>query len=145
VRGRPLHLGGIEIPFDRGLLGHSDGDVVLHALCDALLGAIGAGDIGVLFPDSDARYRGVESAALLRRVANLLKERARHVVNVDVTVLAERPRLAPHRAAMCTRVAGILAIDAARVSIKAKTCEGLGAIGRGEAMAAVAVALVGAD
>lgn len=142
VAGRPLRLGGVEVPFDRGLLGHSDGDVVLHAVCDALLGAIGAGDIGTHFPDSDPQYRGADSADLLRRVAALAAERGFAVGNVDVTILAERPRLAPHVDAMRARIADLLAVGSDRVSVKAKTMEGLESVGRGEAMAAQAVALV---
>ena len=140
VEGRPLRLGGVEVPFGRGLLGHSDGDVVMHALCDALLGAAAAGDIGTHFPDTDPRYRGADSADLLARVVQLLAERGFTVGNVDVTVLAERPRLAPHIGPMRARLAEILRTDIERVSIKAKTMEGLDAVGRGEAIAAAAVA-----
>lgn len=142
VEGRPLRLAGIEVPFERGLLGHSDGDVVLHAICDALLGAIGAGDIGTHFPDTDARYRDADSGDLLRHVAARIGERGYTVVNVDVTVLAERPRLSPHAGAMRARIAELLAVGADRVSVKAKTMEGLDAVGRGEAIAAQAVALL---
>ena len=142
VAGRPLMLGGIEIPFARGLLGHSDGDAVLHAVCDAILGAIGAGDIGTHFPDSDEKYRGAASATFVSEVVRLMRERGFRVGNVDVTVFAEQPRLAPHLAAMRESVAGSLEIDTESVNIKAKTMEGLGAIGRGEAIAAACVVLL---
>jgi len=142
VAGRPLRLAGLVIPFDRGLLGHSDGDAVLHALCDALLGALAAGDIGQHFPDDDPRFAGAESSALLAHVAKLVEERGFEVVNVDVTIHAERPKMAPHVSAMRGRIAALLGIDVGAVSVKAKTNEGLDAIGRGEALAATAVALV---
>lgn len=142
VAGRPLRLGGVEIPFERGLLGHSDGDAVLHAVCDALLGAIGAGDIGTHFPDTDPRYRGADSALLLSEAARIARERGYAIGNVDVNVLAERPRLAPQFAAMRNRIAGILGVSSDAVSVKARTMEGLGGIGRGEAIAALAVCLV---
>jgi 2-C-methyl-D-erythritol 2,4-cyclodiphosphate synthase len=137
-----LRLGGISVPFDRGLLGHSDGDVVLHALCDALLGAMAAGDIGTHYPESDERYRDADSAVFVRRVAALLGERGAEIENVDVTILAERPKLAPYADAMRRRVAALLGTEVERISIKAKTMEGLGVIGAGEAIAALAVALV---
>jgi 2-C-methyl-D-erythritol 2,4-cyclodiphosphate synthase len=139
VRGRPLRLGGVEVPFDRGLLGHSDGDVVLHAIADALLGAAAAGDIGQHFPDTDARFRNIDSALLLERVVELVATGGFGIGNVDVTILAEQPKLAPHVGALQRRVAELLRIDADRVGIKAKTMEGLGAIGGGEAIAALAV------
>jgi 2-C-methyl-D-erythritol 2,4-cyclodiphosphate synthase len=142
VEDRPLRLGGIEVPFDRGPLGHSDGDVVMHALCDALLGAAAAGDIGSHFPDTDPRYSGADSADLLAQVVRLLTKRGCTVCNVDVTILAERPRLAPHLEGMRARIAEILGTDPTRVSLKAKTMEGLDAIGRGKAVAAAAVALI---
>jgi len=140
--GGPLRLGGIDIPFDRHLLGHSDGDVVLHAVADALLGAIAAGDLGTHFPDTDERYRGADSAHLLGRVVDMLREAGGAVCNVDVTILAERPKLAPHVSGIRTRVAAILGVDVTRIAVKAKTMEGLGAIGSGEAIAALAVAAV---
>jgi 2-C-methyl-D-erythritol 2,4-cyclodiphosphate synthase len=142
VAGRPLRLGGIEVPFDRGLLGHSDGDVVLHAVTDALLGAMAAGDIGQHFPDGDPRYRGIDSAVLVAEVVRLAAARGWLIGNVDVTILAERPKLAPHAAAMQLRLAELLGVAAGQVGIKAKTMEGLGAIGAGEAIAALAVAAV---
>ncbi len=142
VVDRPLRLGGVEVPFERGLLGHSDGDVVLHAIADALLGAAAAGDIGQHFPDTDARYTGLDSAVLLGHVVELVHRRGYTVGNVDVTIIAERPKLAPHIAAVQRRVAELLHVDTASIGIKAKTAEGLGAIGAGEAIAALAVALV---
>lgn len=142
VPDRPLRLGGVTVPYERGLLGHSDGDVVLHAVCDALLGAIGAGDIGTYFPDNDPQYRGVDSALLLERVVALARTRGYAIVNIDVTIIAEQPRLASHMPAMHERVAALTTRDASRVSLKAKTGEGLDAVGRGEAIAAMAVVLL---
>lgn len=137
VPGRKLVLGGVDIPHPSGLLGHSDGDVVLHAVIDALLGAAGLGDIGQKFPDTDPAYKGVSSEILLSRVMGEI--RAGWIVdNVDVTVIAEEPKIAPHREAIRKRLAGGLGTD--RVSIKAKTAEGLGAIGAKEAIACFAVA-----
>ena len=140
--GGPLRLGGVEVPFDQSLVGHSDGDVVLHAVADALLGAAAAGDLGVHFPSSNPALRGVDSAILLAKVAKLVGERGLRIGNVDVTILAERPKLAPFMTAIQNRLAELLEVEPARVSVKAKTAEGLGAIGRGEAIAALAVALV---
>lgn len=134
--GRALRLGGVEIPHPRGLAGHSDGDVLLHAVIDALLGAAGRGDIGERFPDTDPAWKDADSAGLLRRVMEELKD-AGAVVNLDVTVLAEEPKLAPHRAAITTRLASLLGTS--RVSVKAKTMEGLGPVGAGEAIACYAV------
>jgi 2-C-methyl-D-erythritol 2,4-cyclodiphosphate synthase len=142
VEGRKLILAGIEIPFEKGLLGHSDSDVLTHAVCDALLGAAALGDIGAHFPDTDAQYMGAASLDLLARVVDLIIERGYRVVNVDIVVLAERPRLRPHVAAMRERLASALRVDIDSVSIKAKTGEGLGPVGTGEAMAAQAVALL---
>jgi 2-C-methyl-D-erythritol 4-phosphate cytidylyltransferase/2-C-methyl-D-erythritol 2,4-cyclodiphosphate synthase len=142
VGGRPLILGGVTIPFDRGLLGHSDADAVCHAVTDAVLGAAGAGDIGRHFPDTDPRWSGASSIELLRQAASLVRDLGFEVGNIDATVIAERPRLAPHLPAMCANVAAALGIDADRVSIKGKTNEGVGALGRGEAIAVHAVALV---
>lgn len=143
VDGRALILGGVIIPFDRGLLGHSDGDVVLHCLCDALLGALALGDIGQHFPDTDERYLGTPSSELVKRVAALVEQEGWEVVNVDVTVCAEAPRLAPYRHAMRNRIAELLGVSITQVSVKAKTHEGVDAIGRGEAISATAVVLVG--
>ncbi|HVM98172.1 MAG TPA: 2-C-methyl-D-erythritol 2,4-cyclodiphosphate synthase [Candidatus Acidoferrales bacterium] len=145
VEGRALFLGGVKIDFPRGLLGHSDGDVVLHAICDAILGAIGAGDIGQHFPDSDERFRGTASSELLKQVAALLRDEGLQVVNVDVTVCAEQPRLAPYRNAMRSRIAELLGIAADAASIKAKTNEGVGPVGQGEAIWATAVVLLEAQ
>jgi 2-C-methyl-D-erythritol 2,4-cyclodiphosphate synthase len=143
VEGRPLVLGGVAIPFDRGLLGHSDADVVAHAVTDAILGAAGAGDIGLLFPDTDSRWQDADSLELLAVAAEHLRALGYRVYNVDATVIAQAPRLAPHRDAMQRNVARALGIEPGCVSIKGKTNEGLDAVGRGEAMAAHAVALVG--
>ena len=140
--GRKLILGGVEIPFERGLLGYSDGDVLLHAVADALLGAAGKGDIGQHFPGSDPQYKGISSLKLLERVAGLLKKDGFAVVNIDATVLAEGPLLSPYFEAMKKKIASALGLDARNIGIKATTQEGLGAVGRGEGMAALAVALV---
>ena len=140
--GGPLRLGGVDVPFDRSLEGHSDGDVVLHAVADAVLGAMAAGDLGTHFPSSDPTLAGVDSAALLVKVVALAAERGLRVGNVDVTIIAERPKLAPYMAKFVERLAEILGVARGQVSVKAKTAEGLGAIGRGEAIAALAVATV---
>jgi 2-C-methyl-D-erythritol 2,4-cyclodiphosphate synthase len=142
VDGRQLRLAGVTLPGERGLLGHSDGDVVLHAVTDALLGALALGDIGQHFPDSDPRYRGADSGALLAHVVALVAGQAARIGNVDITILAEQPKLAPHMPAMRARLAALLGLDVACVGLKAKTMEGLGAIGAGEAIAALAVAVV---
>jgi 2-C-methyl-D-erythritol 2,4-cyclodiphosphate synthase len=142
VAGRPLRLAGIDVPFERGLLGHSDGDVVLHAVADALLGATAAGDLGAHFPDTDARFRGIDSAVLLAEVVRRAAQHGWQIGNVDVTILAERPRLAPHAVAMRARLAELLGIGAEQVGLKAKTTEGLGTIGAGDAIAALAVAVL---
>jgi len=140
--GRPLVLGGVTIPFDRGLLGHSDGDCLIHAVCDALLGAAAAGDMGEHFPSSDPGLEGASSRLFLEGVARIVAERGFAVENVDATVIAEAPALAPHLAAMRARLAELLALDASAVSVKAKSSDGLGALGRGEGIAAQAVALL---
>lgn len=137
-------LGGVEVAFEKGLLGHSDSDVLTHAICDALLGAAALGDIGTHFPDSDARFKDAPGLDLLSHVARLISERGLTVVNLDATIVAERPRLAPHIQEMRERLAHALGIDVGRVSVKAKTGEGLESIGRGEAMAAHAIALLSA-
>jgi 2-C-methyl-D-erythritol 2,4-cyclodiphosphate synthase len=142
VEDRKLLLGGIHVPASYGLLGHSDGDVVLHAICDAILGALGQGDIGGLFPDTDDRFRGADSAQLLTQVVRRMHDLGFAIGNIDVTVYAERPRLADHRTAICERVAQLLHTTLDRVNLKAKTNEGLGAIGRGEAIAADVVVLL---
>ena len=142
VAGRKLMVGGVEIAHDKGLLGHSDADVLLHAICDALLGAASLGDIGKHFPDSDERYKGIDSRKLLREVAQLLRDRGRRVVNVDATIIAEAPRMAPHIPKMVANIANDLAIEPHYVNVKAQTSEGLGFVGRGEGIAAEAVCLV---
>ena len=142
VEGRRLVLGGVEIPFEKGLLGHSDADVLAHSVMDALLGAAALGDIGQLFPDSDPAYKGADSLALLRRVTAVLREEGYRVGNVDATVLAQRPKLAPHVPLMRERLASAMEIDPDRVSVKATTEEKLGFTGSGEGMAAHAVCLL---
>jgi 2-C-methyl-D-erythritol 4-phosphate cytidylyltransferase/2-C-methyl-D-erythritol 2,4-cyclodiphosphate synthase len=142
AEGRPLVLGGVEVPFEKGLSGHSDADVISHAVTDAILGAAAAGDIGRHFPDIDPRWKGASSLALLAAAAAIVRNAGYEIVNVDAVVVAERPRLAPHAAAMIARLSEAMGIAADRVSVKAKTNEGLGDIGRGEAIAAHAVALL---
>ena len=142
VEGRPLILGGVTIPFERGLLGHSDADAVCHAITDAVLGAAGAGDIGRHFPDNDPQWKGASSIDLLGRAAAMVRAAGLEVGNVDATVIAERPKLAPYVDAMRANVATALGIDAGHVSIKGKTNEGVGELGRGEAIAVHAIALV---
>ena len=142
VPGRPLWLGGVEIPHDRGLEGHSDGDALLHAVADALLGALGAGDLGAHFPSSDERWRGVASREILAAAARLVRERGFEVGNVDATVIAEAPRLSPFQAAMRSSVAETLGVPEERVNLKVTSTDGLGALGRGEGIAATAVALL---
>ena len=137
--GARLVLGGVAIEFDRGLTAHSDGDVLIHALCDALLGAAGLGDIGRHFPDTNPELAGIDSRILLRRVAALLDERGFRVVNADVTVIAQAPRLAPHLPGMRANLAADLGVEPAAVNVKATTTEGMGFSGRGEGIAAHAV------
>lgn len=142
VEGRRLILGGVEIPYEKGLLGHSDADVLTHALMDALLGAAALGDIGKLFPDRDPQYEGADSIELLRQVVSLLRIRGFRVGNTDCTVIAQRPKLAPYIPAMRERLAEAMGIDAEHVSVKATTEEGLGFSGEGLGIAAQAVALL---
>ena len=142
VEGRALILGGVTVPFDRGLLGHSDADVLTHAVMDALLGAAALGDIGKLFPDSDAAYAGADSIALLERVTALLREHGWQVGNVDATVVAQAPKMAPYIPEMRRRLAEAMGLDVDCVSVKATTEERLGFTGSGEGMAAHAVALI---
>ena len=137
-----IMLAGVRVPHERGVQAHSDGDVVVHALCDALLGAAGLGDIGMHFPDTDPQWRGAAGALLLERVLAMLLARGFEPVNVDVTILAERPRIAPHREAMRRRLAELLDLPPEMVNVKATTTEQLGLIGRGEGLAAQAIALV---
>jgi 2-C-methyl-D-erythritol 2,4-cyclodiphosphate synthase len=142
VPGRRLVIGGVHIPHHLGLEGHSDADVLLHAICDALLGAAGLGDIGRHYPDTDPQYSEIDSRELLRGVAKKLAARKYRVLNVDATVLAQAPRMAPHFARMTGNIAADLGVAPAAVNLKATTTEGLGAIGRGEGIAAMAVALI---
>ena len=142
VPGRKLLLGGVEIPFERGLLGHSDGDALLHAICDALIGAAGLGDIGQHFPDSDGRYADADSLGLLREVAQRLDALRWRVVNVECTVIAQAPKLAAHVPRMVQNIAGALGVAPAQVNVKAKTTEHLGFAGRGEGIAAQAAVLI---
>ena len=142
AEGRRLILGGVDIPWDRGLLGHSDADVLTHAVMDALLGAAGLGDIGKHFPDTDPAYKGADSLKLLEHVTALLRERGPVVGNVDATVLAQRPKLAPHIPQMWDNLARVMGVDVSQVNVKATTEEGLGFTGSGEGMAAHAVALI---
>ena len=140
--GRPLILGGVRIPSEQGLAGHSDADVVAHAITDAILGAASLGDIGTHFPPDDERWRDADSIELLRAAVRVLEERNYQVVNVDVTVVCESPKLAPHVQAMRARLAGALGVGAQHVSVKGKTNEGMGWIGRGEGIGVIAVALI---
>jgi 2-C-methyl-D-erythritol 2,4-cyclodiphosphate synthase len=140
--GRPLILGGVTIPDHPGLSGHSDGDAVAHAVIDAILGAAAAGDVGSHFPPGDARWKDADSIGLLERAVGVLQERGRRVVNVDVTVVCERPRIGPHAGAMRDRLATALRVEPTAVSVKGKTNEGMGWIGRGEGLAVHAVALI---
>lgn len=142
VEGRKLILGGVEVPFEKGLLGHSDADVLAHAIADALLGAAALGDIGKLFPDSDPRYAGISSLELLRQVAALLQERGWAVVNIDATLIAQAPKVGPYRPEMEANLSAALGTDADRVNVKATTEEHLGFTGDGSGMAAHAVALL---
>jgi 2-C-methyl-D-erythritol 2,4-cyclodiphosphate synthase len=142
VEGRKLVLGGVEIPFDKGLLGHSDSDVLTHAICDALLGAAALGDIGTHFPDTDPRWAGASSLEFLARAVELIGANGYQIGNVDATVLAERPKLKPHVQAIRERLASVLGLSLDQVSLKAKTGEGLESVGRGEAIAAQAAALL---
>ena len=142
VAGRKLILGGVHVTYDKGLLGHSDGDALLHAICDALIGAAGLGDIGRHFPDTDPRYKGADSRGLLRSVATMLAAAGWRPVNVDSTIIAEAPKLAPHIPGMVANIAADLAIAPDCVNVKAKTTEKLGFVGRGEGIAAEAVVLI---
>jgi 2-C-methyl-D-erythritol 2,4-cyclodiphosphate synthase len=142
VPGRPLMLGGVEVAYARGLLAHSDGDVLLHAITDALLGAAGLGDIGAHFPDTDERWRGADSRGLLREVVRRVRADGWRIENVDCTLIAQAPRIAPHVEAMRTAIAQDLGIDRAAVNVKGKTTERLGFTGRGEGIAAQAAALL---
>ena len=138
--GRKLMLGGIEVPFDKGPEGHSDGDALAHAICDALLGAAGLGDIGTHFSDKDPRWKDAASLQFLEQVRAMLSERQLRISHIDAVVIAERPKLGPHFPAMREALAGALGIEAQRINLKAKTNEGVDAVGRGEAIAAQAIA-----
>lgn len=142
VEGRKLIIGGVDIPYERGLLGHSDADVLLHAICDALLGAAALGDIGRHFPDSDARYKGIDSRKLLCEVARLLREYGWRVANLDATIIAQAPKMAPHIAQMTVNIAADLSVAVDCVNVKATTTEKLGFTGRGEGIAAQAICLI---
>jgi len=140
--GRKLMIGGVDIPFEKGLLGHSDADVLLHAICDALLGAAGLGDIGRHFPDTAPQYRGISSLMLLEEVRRLLAGAGFRVNNIDATIVAEKPKMASLIPAMVTNIASAVKVDRSAINVKATTTEGLGFAGRGEGMAAYAVALI---
>jgi 2-C-methyl-D-erythritol 2,4-cyclodiphosphate synthase len=139
---RPLILGGITIPYKMGLLGHSDADVLIHAVCDALLGAAGLGDIGIHFPDTDPKFKDIDSLLLLKYVGEMLKKDGFSVLNIDATLLAEQPKIAPYRIEMQRNIARAINIDPSLAHVKATTTEGLGSIGRGEGIAAMCVALI---
>ena len=142
VSGRKLIIGGVDIQHDKGLDGHSDADVLLHAVCDALLGAAALGDIGRHFPDNDARYQGADSRILLREVSALVQEAGYRIINIDATVIAQAPKLAPHIPAMVNNIAADLGLSRGQVNVKATTTERLGYTGRGEGIAAEAVVLL---
>ena len=143
VSGRPLILGGIQIPYLFGLMGHSDADVLIHAICDALLGAIAEGDIGRHFPETDPQYRDIKSTLLLKKVLAKVREKGFHPINIDTTIVAQKPKLSDNIPKMVREIANVLEIEAERVNVKATTTEGLGFTGREEGIAAYAVALVG--
>jgi len=145
VEGRPLILGGIKIPYLYGLQGHSDADVLLHAISDALLGAIAEGDIGRHFPDTDPQYKNIRSTILLKRVMTRVREKGVHILNIDATILAQKPKLSDHIPRMVKEIADVLEIETGRINVKATTSEGLGFVGRGEGISAYAVVLVEED
>jgi 2-C-methyl-D-erythritol 2,4-cyclodiphosphate synthase len=142
VEGRQLFLGGIEVPFDKGLLGHSDGDVLIHAICDAILGALSEGDIGVHFPDSDESIKGIESIKILAHVRELIKKKGYKIANIDSIIITEEPKVLPYREKIREQLGKTLGIDITSVSVKGKTAEGLGFTGRKEGIAAQAVVLL---
>jgi 2-C-methyl-D-erythritol 2,4-cyclodiphosphate synthase len=142
VEGRKLMIGGVDIPHDKGLLGHSDADVLLHAICDALLGAAGLGDIGRHFPDTTPKYEGISSLTLLQEVVRLLAEAGFRVNNIDSTIVAQKPKMAPHIPEMIANIAAAAGVGRASVNVKATTTEGLGFVGRGEGMAAYAAGTI---
>lgn len=143
IVGKPLVIGGVNIPSDFGLDGHSDADVLIHALCDALLGALALGDIGSHFPDTDPTYKGIDSMILLKKTMDLISAQGYEILNIDAVVVAERPKLMPYKLQMAENIAAALNTDRSHVSVKAKTNEGVDAIGRGEAIAAQVVVLLG--
>lgn len=145
VEGRKLIIGGVEIPYDRGLLGHSDADVLLHAICDALLGAAALGDIGKHFADTEAKYKDIDSRILLRESLHLVREQGYRVANVDATIIAQAPKMAPHIPQMVTNIAADLRVERSAINVKATTTEQLGFSGRGEGIAAQAVVLLLAE
>jgi len=142
VKGRKLMLGGVLIPFEKGLLGHSDADVLIHAICDALLGGAGLGDIGLHFPDTDPGYKDIDSRILLRRTCEMVKSEGFAIINLDTTVFAQAPKISPYRHQMAEIIAETMGIESRCVNIKATTTEGLGMIGAGEGIAAMCVALL---
>ena len=139
VEDRKLFLGGVEIPYIKGLISHSDGDVVLHAIADAILGALALGDIGQYFPDSDPEYKNMPSSDILQRVARLLAQKNFVIVNIDTAIIAEEPKIYPFKEKMVEKIANILGVDRSKINVKATTNEGVGSIGRGDAIAAYAV------
>ena len=143
--GRDLVLGGVRIPFDKGLLGHSDADVLLHAICDALLGAAGLNDIGSHFPDTDSRFKDASSIMLLKNTVDMIRDKGFEIVNIDTTIFAESPKLSPYRNAIKQRISDALNVSPERINIKATTMEGMGAIGNGEGIGAACVALIKFD
>jgi len=143
VKGRPLILGGVNIPHETGLLGHSDADCLVHAIIDAIIGALGKGDIGKHFPDSDAKYKDIDSLILLKETKKLLDEEGYEILNIDSTVIIEKPKLSPYIGQMRKNIAGILGIPQDNVNVKAKSNEGMGFVGRGEGVIAEAVVLIG--
>ncbi len=142
VDGRKLVLGGIDIPFEKGLMGHSDADALIHAICDALLGAAGLGDIGVHFPDTDPSYKNISSMKILHKTVQLVLNNGFSIVNIDTVIFAETPKMSPYRQAMQTNIATAIELDPDRINIKATTTEGLGMIGQGEGIGAMCVALI---
>jgi 2-C-methyl-D-erythritol 2,4-cyclodiphosphate synthase len=145
VEGRKLIIGGVEVPYEKGLLGHSDADVLLHAICDALLGAAALGDIGRHFADTDAKFKNIDSRILLREVAHMVREQGFRVGNVDATIIAQAPKMAPHIAHMVANIAADLRVEKSAINVKATTTEKLGLTGRGEGIAAQAVAMLLTD
>ena len=142
VKGRKLFLGGVEIPYQLGLLGHSDADVVLHSLVDALLGAVSCGDIGMLFPDNDLKYKDMESSFFVQEAVKIIREKSYSILNIDITVIAQKPKLSPYKESIREKIAQLLEIEKERVSFKATTQEGLGFAGRGEGIASLATVLL---